>query len=163
MLRQKAARTKLLFLDVDGVMTDGRIIMNDRGEETKCFDVKDGQGLKMLLSSGIEVVIITGRNSKVVSHRAHELGIKEVYQGVKEKNGLCRQLIKGKALNKEDVCYMGDDLPDIAAFHECGLSIAVSDAAGEVCTSADLITKKRGGRGAVREVCEWILKCQGKW
>ncbi|OPX38961.1 MAG: phenylphosphate carboxylase subunit delta [Desulfobacteraceae bacterium 4484_190.1] len=163
MLREKAARIKLLFLDVDGVMTDGRIIMNDRGEETKCFDVKDGQGLKILLSSGIEVVIITGRNSKVVSHRAHELGIKEVYQGVKEKNGLCRQLIKGKGLNKADVCYMGDDLPDIAAFHECGLSIAVSDAAGEVCASADLITKKKGGRGAVREVCEWILTCQGKW
>ena len=163
MLNEKASKIKLLLLDVDGVMTDGRIIMNDRGEETKAFNVKDGLGLKMLMSSGLEVVIVTGRRSQVLAHRSRELGIEEVYQGVKDKNTVCRQLKKARDLKKEQVCSLGDDIPDLAMFTESGLCIAVADAVEEVREAADFITKSNGGFGAVREACELILKCQGKW
>ena len=163
MLNEKASKIKLVLLDVDGVMTDGRITMNDRGEETKAFNVKDGLGLKMLMSSGLEVVIVTGRRSQVLVHRSRELGIEEVYQGVKDKNTVCQQLKKAKDLKKEQVCSLGDDIPDLAMFTESGLCIAVADAVEEVREAADFITKSNGGFGAVREACELILKCQGKW
>ncbi len=163
MIEEKTTGIKLLILDVDGVMTDGRIMMNAQGEEIKSFDVKDGQGLKMLISHGIEVAIITGRKSRAVMHRAENLGIKYVYQGVTDKKKVCGQLIKDKALKEQEVCCMGDDLPDLAVFMESGLSIAVADAVKEVREAADFITRSRGGNGAVREVCEWILKGQDKW
>lgn len=163
MIKEKAARIKLLFLDVDGVMTDGQITMNDRGEEVKSFDVKDGQGLKMLIRGGVEVVLVTGRRSHVVEHRARDLGIEEVYQGVTDKRSLCRRVLDKKGLDRQEACCMGDDLPDIGMFREAGLCIAVADAAGEVRDKADLVTKGKGGHGAVREVCEWILRSQGKW
>ncbi len=163
MLNEKASKIKLLLLDVDGVMTDGRIIMNDRGEDAKAFNVKDGLGLKMLMSSGLEVVIVTGRRSQALAHRSKELGIEEVYQGVEDKNTVCQQLKKTKDLKKEQVCSLGDDIPDLAMFTESGLSIAVADAVKEVREAADFITKSNGGFGAVREACELILKCQGKW
>ena len=162
-MEEKAAKIKLLFLDVDGVMTDGRIIMNARGEEIKAFDAKDGQGLKMLISSGVEVAIISGRKSPVLEHRARDLGIDGLYQGVGDKGALCKKLIEKKGLEKEQVCSMGDDVPDLAMFGESGLCIAVADAVKEIRGAADFITKSRGGRGAVREVCEWLLKCQRKW
>lgn len=162
-MKEKAARIKLLFLDVDGVMTDGTITMNARGEEIKTFDIKDGQGLKLLLQSGVEVVIISGRQSPALEHRARDLGILNLNQGIEDKRDLCRQLIKEKGLRKEQVGSMGDDLPDLALFEESGLRIAVADAVPEVRESADLITRCRGGHGAVREVCEWILKSQGNW
>ncbi len=161
-MEKKAAKIKLLFLDVDGVLTDGRIIMNAHGEEIKAFDVKDGQGLKMLLSIGVEVAIVSGRKSRVVEYRARDLGIKQLYQGVNDKKSLCRQLIEERGLEKEQVCCMGDDLPDLAMFRESGLRIAVADAAEEVRRAADRVTKNRGGRGAVREVCEWLLACRRK-
>ena len=162
-MEEKAAKIKLLFLDVDGVMTDGAITMNAKGEEIKTFDVKDGQGLKLLLWSGVEVVIISGRQSSALEHRAKALGIQNLNQGVEDKRALCKQLIMEKGLRKEEVGSMGDDLPDLAMFEESGLCIAVADAVQEVRAAADLITRCKGGRGAVREVCEWILKCQGKW
>jgi len=162
-MEQRAAKIKLLFLDVDGVMTDGSITINAQGEEIKTFDVKDGQGLKMLMSTGVEVVIVSGRKSPVLDHRARDLGIRELYQAVEDKKALCRKLITAKGLIKEQVCSMGDDLPDLAMFGESGLTIAVADASKEVRAVADLITRNRGGHGAVREACEWILKCQGKW
>ncbi len=162
-MEEKAAKIKLLFLDVDGVMTDGRITIDARGEEIKTFDVKDGQGLKMLMSSGVEVVIISGRKSPVLEHRAKDLGIEGLYMGIDDKKALCRQLIKEKGLEKDEICSMGDDLPDLAMFSESGLRIAVADAAKEVRGAADLITRSRGGRGAVREACEWLLKCKGQW
>ena len=163
MLSEKASKIKMLLLDVDGVMTDGSIIMNNRGDETKAFNVKDGLGLKMLMSSGVEVVILTGRRSQVLALRSEELGIEEVYQDVKDKNTLCKKLIKVKNLKKEQVCSLGDDLPDLAMFMGSGLSIAVADAVKEVREAADFITKSKGGFGAVREACELILKSQGKW
>ncbi len=153
----------MLFLDVDGVLTDGRITLNENGEEVKTFDVKDGLGLKLLMSDGVEVVIVTGRRSRVVAHRARELGIREVYQGISDKSAVCKRLIAQKGLKKSEVSSMGDDLPDLAMFRESGLRITVADAAREVREQADFITHKRGGYGAVREVSEWILKCRGRW
>ena len=162
-MKEKAASIKLLILDVDGVLTDGRITMNERGEEVKSFDVKDGLGLKMLMSTGVEVVIITGRKSMVVEHRAKELGIDEVWQGFKDKGALSRKIIGEKGLEKNEVCCIGDDLPDLAMFMEAGLRIAVADGVEEVREEADFVTKKKGGYGAVREACEWILKSKGVW
>ncbi len=162
-MKEKPASIKLLILDVDGVLTDGRITMNERGEEVKSFDVKDGLGLKMLMSTGVEVVIITGRKSMVVEHRAKELGIDEVWQGIKDKRALSRKIIEEKGLEKNEVCCIGDDLPDLAMFMEAGLRIAVADGVEEVREEADFVTKKKGGYGAVREACEWILKSKGAW
>jgi len=164
MLEQKASRIRLLFIDVDGVMTDGRIELNKQGvEETKSFDVKDGLGLKMLISAGVEVIVVTGRKSIVVEKRAKELGIHEVYQGVDNKGTLCSQLINKKGFMRDEVCCMGDDLPDLAMFAAAGLCIAVADAVQEVRDASDFITKRQGGAGAVREACELLLKSQGKW
>ncbi|MBW1722494.1 MAG: HAD-IIIA family hydrolase [Deltaproteobacteria bacterium] len=158
-----ASAVRLLVLDVDGVLTDGRIVLDDRGVETKYFHVRDGQGLKLLQDSGIQVVLITGRRSEVVGHRARELGIDEVHQGVGDKVALLLQIIRRKGIEKEEVCVVGDDLPDLPMFQVAGMSVAVSDAAPELREHATMVTKNRGGRGAVREVCELILKAQGKW
>ena len=162
-MKDKAAGVKLLILDVDGVLTDGRITMNERGEEVKSFDVKDGLGLKMLMSTGIEVVIITGRKSAVVEHRAKELGIDQVWQGIEDKESLCKRIIGEKGFRKKEVCCIGDDLPDLAMFMEAGLRVAVADGVKEVREKADFVTKKKGGYGAVREACELILKSKGAW
>ena len=162
-MEDRAAAIKLLFLDVDGVLTDGRITLNEQGEEIKSFDVKDGFGLKLLMKDGIEVVIVTGRRSRIVDHRARELGIREVHQGVSDKRLICRQLIDARGLDKSEVASAGDDLPDLAMFQESGLCMTVADAAREVREQADFISVKRGGHGAVREISEWILKCRGRW
>jgi len=162
-MKKMPTGVKLLILDVDGVLTDGRITMNERGEEVKSFSVKDGLGLRILMSKGIEVIIITGRKSMVVEHRAKELGIDEVWQGIKDKRALCKKIIGEKGLKKEEVCCIGDDLPDLAMFMEAGLSIAVADGVEEVREEADFVTRKKGGYGAVREACEWILKSKGAW
>ncbi len=163
MIEDKAAKIKLLILDVDGVMTDGGITINEQGEERKTFDVKDGQGLHILINVGIDVVIITGRKSKAVEYRARDLGIQEVYQGILDKGAFCSELIQQKGLEKETVCCVGDDLADIPMFHCVGFAVAVADAAPEVCDAAHFITMAKGGKGAVREVCELILKAQGAW
>jgi YrbI family 3-deoxy-D-manno-octulosonate 8-phosphate phosphatase len=162
-MEKSLAKIKLLILDVDGVMTDGRIMVNERGEETKSFHVKDGQGLKMLMRGGIDVVIVSCRRSGAVEYRAKELGIRDVFQGVNDKGALIEQLIQERNLTREQVCCMGDDLPDLAVYEQVGISVAVSDAAEELRHEAALITKNRGGMGAVREVCEWILKAREKW
>lgn len=163
MVKNQAAKIKLLILDVDGVMTDGGITINEHGEELKTFNVKDGQGIIILINVGIDVVIITGRKSKAVEYRAKDLGIQEVYQGVRDKGAFCAELIRQKGLEKEQVCCVGDDLLDIPIFNRVGLSVAVADAAQEVCDAAHFITTNKGGKGAVREVCELILKAQGAW
>lgn len=160
---EKAAKIKLLILDVDGVLTNGQIFINNRGEEIKSFNVKDGQGLRLLKKAGIDVVIISGRRSGAVEHRAVDLGIQEVHLGVKDKETLCKKLIQQKELTKDQVGCMGDDLPDLPMFNQAGFTIAVADAVAEVREAANLVTKKRGGKGAVREVCEWILKAQKRW
>ena len=158
-----AVNIKTIILDVDGVLTDGRIIINDRGEESKSFHVRDGQGLRLLMNAGIDVIIISGRKSDAVLHRAKELGIRDIYQGIQDKGALLRKLIKQKKIENQHLCCIGDDLADLPLFHQAALSIAVADAAPEVRRAAGIVTKNGGGNGAVREACEMILKDLGIW
>jgi 3-deoxy-D-manno-octulosonate 8-phosphate phosphatase (KDO 8-P phosphatase) len=160
--REKAEAIRLLILDVDGVLTNGQILLTEQGEEIKSFDSKDGHGLRMLMNEGIEVVIISGRRSKAVDLRARDLGIQEVHQGVRDKGPLCRKLIHQRGLNKEQVCCIGDDLPDLPLFENAGFPFAVSDASSVMKGLAYYVTEHRGGRGAVREVCDIILDSLGK-
>ncbi len=155
-------KIRMLFLDVDGVLTDGRIWLGPSGEPFKVFDVKDGQGLKMLLMAGIEVVLVTGRSSEALSRRVKELGV-GLHQGVEDKQALCSSIMEKKGLKREEVCGVGDDLPDMGIFSVCGVKVAVADAVKEIKDQADIITSRAGGRGAVRELCELILKSQGRW
>ena len=154
---------KLLILDVDGVLTDGKIIYNDRGEEIKAFDVKDGHGIKLLMRSGMEIALITGRESEVVLHRARDLGIEQVYQKVTNKIEVYEKILNDKKLEDENVGFVGDDLVDIPVLKRVGFSAAVLDAVSEVKEIADYIASKKGGGGAVREICELLLKAQNKW
>lgn len=154
---------KLLILDVDGVLTDGKIIYNDSGEEIKAFDVKDGHGIKLLMRSGIEIALITGRESEVVLHRARDLGIEQVYQKVTNKMEVYEKILNDKKLEDENVGFVGDDLVDIPVLKRVGFSAAVLDAVSEVKEIADYIASKKGGGGAVREICELLLKAQNKW
>lgn len=154
---------KLLILDVDGVMTDGTIVYNDSGEETKVFDVRDGHGIKMLMRSGIETAIITSRKSAVVKHRAKDLGIRLCYQGAVEKTTAFDEILKLTPARPDEMAFIGDDLVDIPVLKRVGLAVAVADAVPEVIERAHYVAKRSGGRGAVREVVELILKTQGKW
>ncbi len=159
----KIKAVRLLILDVDGVMTDGRIIMDDTGRETKNFNVKDGHGIKMLIRYGIDVILLTGRRSPVVEHRAKDLGIAEVHQGSHDKVSIFHEILRNRSLNSQDIAFVGDDVVDIPLLKRVGFSVAVADAAEEVKRSVDYVTKKTGGSGAVREVCDLILQCRGKW
>lgn len=163
MAEKELAKIKLLILDVDGVLTDGRIIINDRGEETKHFNAKDGHGLRMLMQAGVEVALISGRKSVAAEFRARDLGIVEVHLGVRDKTGVCAHLIQEKNLEKAEICCIGDDLPDLPLFEQSGVAVAVSDAVPEIQAAASFSTKSRGGQGAVREVCEAILRAKGQW
>lgn len=163
MIQKIAAEIKYLVLDVDGVLTDGRIFIDPRGEELKCFNVKDGLGLRLLMKAGIKVGIITGRNSTALEHRARDLGIEDLFQGHLDKGPLLKEIMTRHQLKKRHLCCMGDDITDLALFRESGLSIAVADAMVEVRQAAMVVTKNKGGHGAVREVCELLLKSQKKW
>ena len=154
---------RLLILDVDGVMTDGRIIMDYAGREIKNFDVKDGHGIKVLMRYGIDVILVTGRRSTVVEHRARDLGISEVHQGVTNKLEIADTILRNRSLNYEHIAFVGDDIVDISLLRRVGFSAAVADAAEDVKKCADYVTIRKGGRGAVREVCEVILKAKGEW
>lgn len=158
-----AKNIKLLILDVDGVLTDGSIILDNEGNEFKVFNVRDGHGIKMLYKAGVQVAIITGRYSKVVERRAKELGIMEVYQRCHIKSVAFDHLIEKLGLKPEEVGYAGDDVVDIPIFKRVGLSIAPSDATEEAKAHAMMVTENRGGRGAVREICEFLLKSKGLW
>lgn len=160
---EKAKHVKLLILDVDGVLTDGRIVIDDRGVETKCFDVRDGHGIKLLRRANIEVAIITGRQSQVVSHRARELGIDSVYQNIHDKLEVYEAILKEKGLKDGEVSFVGDDIVDLPLLRRVGFSAVVADGIEELKPYADYVSKNRGGRGAVREISELILKAQGKW
>ena len=161
-LRAKAKKIKLLLLDVDGVLTDGRIILDGRGNELKGFHVRDGHGIKMAQRSGIVIGIITGRTSEVVNVRARELGIQEVHQGAHEKITIYDSILDKYGLRDEEVAYMGDDIVDLDILKRSGLAVTVADADPSVIKHVDLITKNDGGRGAVREFINFILTSQGK-
>lgn len=162
-IREIAKNIKLLILDVDGVLTDGSIILDNEGNEFKAFHVRDGHGIKMLEKAGVKVAIITGRHSKVVERRAHELGITEVYQRCHIKSVAYEHLLEKMGISNNEVAYIGDDIVDIPIFKRVALSVATADAAEEAKSEAMVVTKNRGGRGAVREITDLILKSKGMW
>jgi 3-deoxy-D-manno-octulosonate 8-phosphate phosphatase (KDO 8-P phosphatase) len=162
-IKEKLKNVKMLILDVDGVMTDGRIIMDNEGREMKNFDVRDGHGLKIIQRYGIKVALLTGRQSKVVEHRARDLEIDDVYQGAVNKKDVFEKILERHKLAANAVAFLGDDIVDIPVLKRVGFSAAVADALDVVKQSVDYITVNRGGHGAVREICEMILQAQGKW
>ncbi len=162
-LSEKLKKIVLMVLDVDGVLTDGKIIIDDLGNESKHFHVRDGHGLKLLMRGGVDVALLTGRTSEVVNHRARELGITTVRQGAKDKAEELAEMLAEKHISHDHVAYMGDDIVDVPAFRMVGFSVAVADAPDYVKTHAVYITEKKGGDGAVREICELILKARGTW
>lgn len=159
----KTKAIKLLLLDVDGVLTDGRITYDNQGNELKSFDVKDGHGLKLLQRAGIEVGIITGRKSDLVARRAVELGIDILYQGALRKLDPYLEILEKLGLDDEQVAYVGDDLIDLPVLRRVGFSATVSDAHPEMFPLVDYVCQRGGGRGAVREVCDLLLKGCGHW
>ncbi len=162
-LKEKLKKIKLIILDVDGVLTDGRIIFDSNGVESKFFNVKDGHGLKLLKRAGYDTGIITGRESKVVEIRAKELGIDFIIQKSHNKLESLEKIIKIKNLNYEEIAYCGDDIVDIPVMKRVGVSFSVNNAVEECKNIADFVTEKYSGKGAVREIAELILKLTGKW
>lgn len=153
---------KAVFLDVDGVMSDGKIIYNEKGEEIKHFNVHDGLGIKLGMFAGLEIIIISGRKSSVTDYRANELGIK-AYTGVADKAALYREIRDAKGLEDENCAAIGDDINDLGILRAVGLSASVADAPDYVRKETDYVTHAKGGEGAVREFLEYILKKNGKW
>ncbi|MEQ8288362.1 MAG: 3-deoxy-manno-octulosonate-8-phosphatase KdsC [Gammaproteobacteria bacterium] len=160
---QKAASIKLAVFDVDGVLTNGQLILGESGNEYKCFHVRDGHGLVMLLESGCQIAVITARTSNIVAERMAQLGIKYVYQGEKDKGARLLSLLEELSLTPDMVAYVGDDVIDLPAMGRVGLAIAVNDAHPFVREHAHWVTENRGGQGAVREVCETIMRAQGSF
>lgn len=159
----KATRLVLMGFDVDGVLTDGTLYFSSQGDEIKAFSSLDGHGLKMLQRSGIEVAIISGRSSRALELRAKNLGITELHMGVEDKRALLIQLAAKRGIELTQAGYMGDDVVDLPILRACGFSAAVADAHDEVRARVDYVASKGGGRGAVREVCDLIIRAQGKW
>lgn len=162
-MQERLRRLKLVLFDVDGVLTDGRIIFDNNGIETKAFDVKDGHGMKLLQRAGLRLGIITGRQSEVTAWRARELGIDIVFQGVKDKLDPYLQLLRTLGITDAEVGYMGDDLVDLPVLRRVGFAATVADAIEEIKPHVHYVTSRGGGCGAVREVCDLILKGSGKW
>lgn len=158
----KAKSIRMLVLDVDGVLSDGRIYMGNQGEELKTFHTRDGFGMKALLNAGIDIAIITGRESAIVTNRMKALGVNLVFQGAGEKQPVFEHLLKQQQLTPQQTAYMGDDVVDLPVMRMVGLSIAVADAHPLVQREADLTTRTQGGYGAVREICDLILQAQNQ-
>lgn len=162
-MKDKIKAIKVLALDVDGVLTDGKIIFDSQGNETKNFDVQDGFGIVFFRKAGFKTAIITARASKVVTIRANDLNIDKIYQDAYPKINAYRELLRDLKVKDKEVCFIGDDLPDLPVLKRVGFAVGVANAVPEVKKAAHYITKRRGGKGAVREVIELILKAQGKW
>jgi len=162
-VRAKALRIELLVLDVDGVLTDGSLWYSDQGDELKSFSVRDGLGLKLWQQAGGRVAILSGRESKAVTRRAKELGLYPLVQGCDDKATGLAKLLAEAEVPADRACGMGDDLPDLPFLARCGLAVTVADAAPEVRAMADHVTAAPGGRGAVREAVEWLLRVRGQW
>jgi len=158
--KEQAARIQLLVLDVDGVMTDGRLYFDAEGQEAKVFHVRDGYGIKQLMRLGIEVAVISGRKSKAVEMRMAELGIKHVRLGQETKLDAFLALTEMLDVPMENVACMGDDLPDLPLVEAAGLGIAVADAHPNLLTNADWCTQLVGGQGCVREVCDFLIEAR---
>jgi 3-deoxy-D-manno-octulosonate 8-phosphate phosphatase (KDO 8-P phosphatase) len=162
-IRHKANRIRMLVMDVDGVLTDGRILYSADGVETEAFFVRDGLGLRAAQRAGLLTAILTGRVSGAVARRAKELGISEVHQGIPNKVETYETLLRRHGLTDEAVAYVGDDVNDLPLLARAGFSAAPADAADEVKAKVAFVTSRGGGRGAVREVIDLILKAQGRW
>lgn len=160
---EKAKKIKLLLLDVDGVLTDGRIIYDSCGRELKFFDVHDGLGVYLLKKAGIPTILITAKGSKAIKPRARDMQVEAVFENVSPKSSILDKILKKYKVNLQEVCIVGDDLVDLCIMKRVGFPVAVFNACPEVKKIATYITLKEGGRGAVREIAEVILKSQGKW
>ncbi|MFA7349155.1 MAG: HAD family hydrolase [Methylotenera sp.] len=160
-LVKRLKNIKLLILDVDGVMTDGGLTIGDDGLEYKTFHAHDGLGMKLLKATGVSLAIITGRTSNVVKKRAESTGVAHFYQGAEDKLEAFRDLMQSSGLRAEQCAFMGDDVVDLPPMLQCGLAIAVPDSPRLLLDRAHYVTRKAGGRGAVREVCELIMQAQG--
>jgi 3-deoxy-D-manno-octulosonate 8-phosphate phosphatase (KDO 8-P phosphatase) len=158
---QRAARVRLVALDVDGVLTDGRLYYGPQGEALKVFDVRDGHGIRMLLGHGVDVAILSARSSEIVATRARELGIGRVLQGRSDKAAAWRELLQQAGVPVEQAGFIGDDLPDLPVLAQAGLAATVADARDEVKSVAHWIASEPGGRGAVRAFAEFILRAKG--
>ena len=156
-----AAEIALVVLDVDGVLTDGRLWFGPDGETLKAFDVRDGHGIKMLVASGVGVAVISGRRSGAVTARMRELGVSDVAQGVSDKARALAELLKRNAIDARRVACLVDDTPDLGLMRAVGLPAAVADAHPDVLAAAKHVTRAAGGRGAVREFCDWLLESRG--
>lgn len=162
-LRERCSAIELLIVDVDGVLTTGGIAYGSPEVEIKAFHVRDGSGLHLWHRAGKRTGWITGRSSPIVERRAAELAVGFVIQGVSEKLPAYRRLLAEAGVGEEAVCYVGDDVPDVPPLRQCGLAVAVADACTEVRAAAHYVTQAAGGRGAIRETIELILRCQGRW
>jgi 3-deoxy-D-manno-octulosonate 8-phosphate phosphatase (KDO 8-P phosphatase) len=162
-LTRQASYVRLLALDVDGVLSDGKLYFGNQGEEIKAFNSLDGHGIKMLQASGVKVAIVTGRTSNIVAQRAKQLGIELVLQGREDKLKALYELTEHLRLDWNAMAYIGDDLPDLAAIIKVGLGISVPNAAKTMAQYSQYVTRLSGGHGAVREVCDLIMQAQGTW
>jgi 3-deoxy-D-manno-octulosonate 8-phosphate phosphatase (KDO 8-P phosphatase) len=162
-LAERLKAVRMLLTDVDGVLTDGSIVFHGDGSESKVFNVRDGSGIKYLMRNGIDVGLLSGRACPPVLHRAENLGIAHCITGALDKLPAFRKLLKTVGLTEKQVCYVGDDLPDIPVMRFAGLPVAVADAVDEAKEHAVYVTQARGGQGAIREIAEMILRAQGLW
>jgi 3-deoxy-D-manno-octulosonate 8-phosphate phosphatase (KDO 8-P phosphatase) len=161
-LRERAAKIRMLVLDVDGVLTDGKLYFDHAGNEMKAFNTRDGLGMKALQRCGIEVAVITGRKSEAVTQRMAQLDVKHLYQGREDKLNAFLHLLEATGLDAQQICFAGDDWIDLPVLMRVGLAVSVADAEDRVKEQAHWITDRKGGDGAVREICNLILAAQGK-
>lgn len=162
-IKAKAGKIKLLLLDVDGVLTDGRIIYDSRGRDSKFFDVHDGLGVYVLAKAGIKTILITAKSSKTIRPRAKDMRVAEVFSDIFPKTAVLDKILKKYKVALDEICFVGDDLVDLSLMKKVGMPVAVANAAGEIKEAASFVTSHSGGRGAVREIAELILKSQDKW
>jgi len=159
----RARKVRIVLLDADGVLTDGRIVVTGDGDDARCFDVRDGHGIRMGQEAGLAFGVVSGRHSRALERRAGELGLDELHQGVLDKLGRVREILTRRGLAGEAACFVGDDLIDVPAMRACGLAVATADAVPEVREVAHFVTRRAGGRGAVREVVDLLLHASGSW
>jgi 3-deoxy-D-manno-octulosonate 8-phosphate phosphatase (KDO 8-P phosphatase) len=162
-LRSRIARIKMVVMDVDGVLTDGRIILGNYGDELKFFDVQDGLGMVMMRRAGLKTIIVTSKKSRINQKRAKEVQVVKIFQKVSDKLKVVEKVARKHQISMDEVCFIGDDLIDLPVIRRAGFSVAVRNAVEDVKKHANLITENNGGRGAVRELADLILKTQGKW